>query len=93
MLYRTAKTTLAVLLIIIGIILTPMPVPFGIIFILCGLTLLATVSHKVRVWITRCRARYPGFSRSLNRVKYKVPAAIRRLIEETEPEVKAGINP
>ena len=88
MLYRTAKSTLALLLIIVGIILTPMPVPFGIIMIILGLAILASVNHRVRGWITDIRRRFPGFSNALHNVKHKLPSMMRQLIDDTEPHVK-----
>ena len=90
LLYRTVKFCIAVVMIITGIILTPMPIPFGILMIILGVALLATVSERVRKWITDLRTQFPAFSTALNNAKTRFPAGIQRLIEQTEPTIKNG---
>lgn len=85
MLIRSLKIVSGTFLVIGGIIVTPMPIPLGILMIVVGLSLLASSSRRVREWIKSQRRRYQELSAKLNAVKHRVPPFARRLIEETDP--------
>lgn len=86
MLWKYVKACFAILLIIAGIIVTPMPIPFGIFMIAIGLAILVSVSESVREYLKRQRKKFPKFSQSLTKIKPKLPMFIRRLLEDTEPQ-------
>ena len=86
MVKRSAKIMLGILLVIAGVIVTPLPIPFGLIMIFIGLSLLVTTVPRVREWLRRQRHRYQEFSGQLNAIKGKLPRFARKLIEDTDPE-------
>lgn len=86
MLKRSAKAVSGMLLVIVGIIVTPLPIPFGVLMILVGLSLLASSVPWVREYLTSLRTRYREFSGTLNKMKNKLPGFARQLIEDTDPE-------
>lgn len=86
MIQRSAKFTAAILLILLGIVMTPLPIPFGLLSILLGLSLLISVVPAVRLWVIRLRLKYQRSSARLNRIGKRMPAFLRALIEDTDPE-------
>jgi len=76
------------LLVVTGVIVTPMPVPLGIIMIIFGTSILVTELPFVRDHVRNLRRRFRAFSARLNHLKPRLPAFARRLIEETDPEQK-----
>lgn len=86
MIKRSAQAVAGVLLVMFGIIVTPLPIPFGLLMILVGLSLLASSVPWVRQYLKALRQRYREFSGKLNRIKSKLPRFVRQLIEDTDPE-------
>lgn len=74
------------LLVIGGIIVTPMPLPLGIIMIIFGTSILVTELPLVRLYVRQLRKRFTSLSARLNRLKPHLPSFARRLIEDTDPE-------
>jgi len=73
------------LLVIGGGILTPLPIPVGLVTLTLGLALLAHDSRWLRWHIRRLRQRYPALSRRLGRVGQRAPRWLARVIRRTEP--------
>lgn len=73
------------LLVLAGIIITPLPIPTGILMIALGLSLLIGQSLWLRNNITKARSRYRHFSDRLNSIKTKLPSFARVMIERTDP--------
>lgn len=86
MLKRSFKILTGCLLVIAGIIVTPLPIPFGIVMIIIGLSLLVTTVPQIRDWLKRRRTHYRETSGHLNAIKHKLPGFARKLIEDTDPE-------
>ena len=86
MIKRSAKLSAAIVLILLGIILLPLPIPFGLLCLLVGLSLLVSVVPGVRSWLISLRQRYRQTSRKLNQIGSRMPGFLRQLIEETDPE-------
>jgi len=86
MIKRSAKAVAGTFLVVIGIIVTPLPIPFGVIMIIIGLSLLASSVPWVREYLITLRRRYRDASGRLNQVKNRLPTFARQLIEETDPE-------
>ncbi|KZZ41931.1 MAG: hypothetical protein MK185_05995 [Saccharospirillaceae bacterium] len=86
MIKRSAKFVAAVLLIILGIVITPLPIPLGLLSILIGLSLLVSVVPSVRHWLIQLRRKYRQSSVRLNQIGKRMPAFLRELIEETDPD-------
>ena len=75
-------------LVISGIIITPLPIPTGIIMIAIGLSILITYSQWVRAKIRDLRAKYKELSHKLNSIKDKLPKFAKKMIEDTDPNKK-----
>jgi len=73
------------LLVLLGLIITPMPIPLGIILIILGLSMLVSSLPVVRDFLRNLRRRYRVLSGKLNHIKRYLPAFARRLIEDTDP--------
>jgi sulfite exporter TauE/SafE len=86
MIKRSVKMVTGILLLLLGIIITPMPIPLGIILIILGLSMLVGTIPKVRHFLQFIRRRYRAFSHKLNRIKHRLPAFARQLIEDTDPD-------
>ncbi len=86
MIKRSFKMVTGILLLLLGIIITPMPIPLGIILIILGLSMLVSTIPQVRAFLQFLRRRYRVFSYKLNRIKHHLPAFARQLIEDTDPD-------
>ncbi|MCT7359496.1 MAG: hypothetical protein COB09_16255 [Thalassobium sp.] len=86
MIKRSVKMVTGILLLLLGIIITPMPIPLGIILIILGLSMLVGTIPQVRHFLQFIRRRYRAFSHKLNRIKHRLPAFARQLIEDTDPD-------
>ncbi len=77
---------IALILIISGLVLFPLPIPFGLIFIIIGLTLMISSSKTLARSIRNYRKSHPDLDEKIRIFKDKAPAIIRRPLEITEPE-------
>jgi hypothetical protein len=73
------------ILLVVGLIVTPLPIPVGLIMTLLGLALLVGESLLIRRLICRFRARNPRFCERLKTIRHRSPGLVRRLIELTDP--------
>lgn len=72
-------------LVICGIIITPLPIPIGLILILLGLSLLVPALPVLKRWLTLFRSRFPKASDKLRRIRHRLPLFARSLVDHTEP--------
>ncbi len=86
MIKRSFKMVTGILLLLLGVIITPMPIPLGIILIILGLSMLVSTIPRVRTFLQFLRRRYHVFSHKLNSIKHRLPAFARQLIEDTDPD-------
>ena len=77
---------IAILLLIAGLIIFPLPIPFGLILIIIGLTLLISSSSKVADMIKTFRKTHPDIDREIRHIKEKTPPIIKHPLEITEPD-------
>jgi len=77
------------ILLILGLVITPLPIPVGLILALCGLAILTMKSHSLRAYLIRSRQRYKGVSDRLTRVTPRLPKFLRQAVELTDPNRKA----
>lgn len=82
---RIVRIIVGWLLVVVGGVLTPTPVPLGLPMLAAGLYLLARDSATVRRGIRRRRKALPMLSRGLDRIKGRMPAGVRGMIEATDP--------
>ncbi len=75
----------AVALLLVGLVLWVLPIPFGIFVVaIAGLVLVATTPALQRL-LTRLRARSARLDRSLGWLAVRLPQPWRRILRSTEP--------
>jgi hypothetical protein len=82
---RPVKLAVGSLFFLAGIIMAPLPLPFGQLIALIGLSLLVSESYMVRMFTRKLRRNYPRFSRMMDRIKPYVPGFLKSTIEDTDP--------
>ncbi len=82
---RSGMLTVGWVLVGVGLLLMPTPLPLGLLLFLAGLAVLARESAAARQAIRWTRRRLPVLSEALNRAKPRLPAGLRTLIESTDP--------
>ncbi|WP_092785655.1 PGPGW domain-containing protein [Rhodospira trueperi] len=83
---RLVSITAGVVLVIVGLITWPMPIPVGFILTALGVFLLARDSVIARNAIRRSRERWPALDRTICRVAAHLPHSARGVIRSTAPE-------
>ncbi|HNR78345.1 MAG TPA: hypothetical protein PKM48_14520 [Parvularculaceae bacterium] len=73
-------------LVVTGAILTPTPIPIGLILLTIGLALLAPYAPPVQALVRAIRVKWPNVDRSLRRHHAKFPPIIRTTIDRTHPD-------
>lgn len=76
-------------LVVFGAILTPTPIPLGLIMLTIGLALLAPYMPPVRRLIRMIRSKWPHIDASLRRHRRRFPPVIRMTIARTHPKTPA----
>lgn len=75
-------------MVLAGLIITPLPIPVGLIMVILGLSLLTWKSHFLRNWFRKLRSRYSEVSSKLKKVTPSLPRFLRQAVELTEPDRK-----
>lgn len=81
---------LGAFLVVTGAILTPTPIPFGLIMLTIGLALLAPYLPPVQALIRTIRRKWPKIDLSLRRHRHRFPPVIQSTIDKTHPEIVAA---
>ena len=76
---------LGAFLVLTGLIVLPLPIPFGLIMITIGCTLLAPYVPAVQRLVRRLRERNPALNDALLRHQHRCPPIVRRTIDKTHP--------
>jgi hypothetical protein len=76
-----------VFLVVIGVILTPTPIPFGLLLLTIGLALLAPYVRPVQRAVRGIRRRWPNIDEALRRNRDRFPKIIRQTIDKTHPDL------
>lgn len=87
---RFALISLSLLIILLGIIIFSMPLPFGAATILIGCALLVSVSETAAARLTGLRIRYPRLNRFFASVEVRAPGALGRALRRTTPKTING---
>lgn len=75
------------ILVVVGAILTPTPIPFGLIMLTIGLALLAPYFRPVQGVVRGIRRRWPKIDDALRRNRDRFPPVIRATIDKTHPDL------
>jgi len=84
--HRAARVGGGLVLLVVGLITWPMPIPVGLLLIALGLVLLAQDSHVARSAIRWTRTRLPALDRAMHRAAARVPGSVRAVIHLTTPD-------
>ncbi len=85
MLWHLTKVTTGLLLVIIGAVLTPLPIPIGIPLALVGLVILLLNSETARSVVRRLRKKWPQLSEAITSASVHLPSKLRMALDNTEP--------
>lgn len=83
--YRTLVGCLGICVLLVGLVLFPLPIPFGFMLIVIGVALLIYASDAVADTLRGYRSRHPRLNQRILHLGQRMPASIRRLFERTEP--------
>ena len=76
-------------LVLAGLIVLPLPLPFGLIMLTIGFALLAPYVPAVQRLIKTMRRKWPDLDRQLRKYRDKFPPVIKRTIDKTHPTAPA----
>lgn len=82
---RPLKLIIGWIMLIVGIITAPIPIPIGQIVALIGLSILVSESHWVKTNMQKLRRHLPIIGRQLMRMHPYMPRFLKKVIEETDP--------
>ena len=68
-----------------GIVLLPLPIPLGLLFLLTGIALLAPYNAATQTVVRNMRTRFPRIDRTMRRWRDQAPGFIRKVIDKTKP--------
>ena len=77
----------AVILILAGLVIFPLPIPFGAALIAIGLTVLIGNSRAFAAFLRARRVRHPRVHELFNTLEDRMPTGIRRILERSDPDV------
>lgn len=76
-------------LVIVGLIVLPLPLPFGLIMITVGFALLAPYIPVMQRLIRHMRTKWPDLNKQMLKFRDKLPPVIRKTIDKTHPATPA----
>lgn len=82
---KAVSIVVAIVLIIAGLIVLPMPIPFGAIMIVFGLVLLLSVSVTAVQVVRSFRQKHPDADGVIRGVENRLPTAWRRILRRSDP--------
>ena len=82
-----------VTLVVAGVIITPTPIPFGLIMLTIGLALLAPYVKPVQRAVRVIRRRWPHIDEAMRRNRDRFPPIIRQTIDKTHPDLARAEEP
>ena len=76
-------------LVVTGLIVLPLPIPFGLIMLTIGFALLAPYIPAVQRLIKYLRTKWPNLDRQLRKFHPHFPPVIKKTIDKTHPTAPA----
>ncbi|MEO0398107.1 MAG: PGPGW domain-containing protein [Pseudomonadota bacterium] len=77
-------------LVLTGLVVLPLPIPFGLIMITIGCALLAPYVPTIQRFVKRLRTKSPDLNAWLMKYRRRFPPIIRRTIAKTHPDTHAS---
>ncbi|WP_170294755.1 PGPGW domain-containing protein [Roseospira navarrensis] len=87
---RAINIAVGSVLLVVGIIIAPTPIPIGLFLIAIGLFILTRDSERAREAVRWVRRRVGALDRGLRKVEPRLPRGIARVIHVTDPNAPAG---
>lgn len=81
--------TSGVFLLLAGLIVLPLPIPFGLIMITIGCTLLAPYVPAVQRLVRSMRGKWPELNERLLKYRHRFPPVVKSTIDKTHPHAPA----
>jgi len=75
----------ATVLILVGLIVLPMPIPLGAIMIVIGLIWLISASSTVALYVKSYRRKHPKTDKIIRMVEPKLPETLQAILKRTDP--------
>ncbi len=85
MILRTSYITFAIILIGLGLIVLPLPIPFGAIMIVLGTAILISNSETAAKWVRLRRSRNAWLNQTMSTVGDRLPGRFGSIIRRTAP--------
>lgn len=82
---RMVLSGLGFFLVLSGMVVFPLPIPFGLLMIAIGLVLLLTNSNWAPAMVRRARSRWPKLDGWLRQAGRKLPRSMFRILAATDP--------
>lgn len=79
------RIILAMTCIVLGVVITPLPIPLGLLLISLGLIVLAYDNRRVTRHIRIVRRKFPGFSQKLVPIEAKNIYFVSEVLRRTNP--------
>ena len=83
--WRAFRIALGFVLVVLGAVTAPTPVPIGLAMLGAGIAVLLVESRVARRALYAVRYRFPGLPRRLATAATRLPARMRRVLERTDP--------
>lgn len=74
-----------VVLVLLGLVVFPMPIPLGAIMIVCGLVLLESASATVAHCLRTFRRRHPSANQMIQTVEDRLPESWKKAFRRSDP--------
>jgi hypothetical protein len=84
-LWRISLLILAIVLIGAGLIVLPLPIPFGALMLVLGISLLIASNDTAAGWSRRWRVRNPRLNSRMLSLEARLPAWISKILRRTTP--------
>jgi hypothetical protein len=73
-------------ILVVGIVIAPTPIPIGVVLIAIGLFMLSVESRRVRRLVRGIRGRIGGLDRALRRAEPRLPRGLAHMLHLTDPK-------
>lgn len=83
--------SIAILIILIGIVFFWLPVPLGALIMGIGVALLLTKSEIASKWLKSLRHRYDRINSILHFVQARLPLAARNVLKKSDPNANTAV--
>jgi hypothetical protein len=82
---RAMLAVIAIALILVGLVVLPLPIPFGALMILAGVAILVSINAAAAEWVKGRRIRNPRLHRWLDAIETRLPGRLGDIVRRTAP--------